>query len=213
LRGQAAISLGPVLEQADVEGFDDLGEVPIAEQTFRSIQERLFTLYMDVDVPKGVRRSILEASVRAPQDWHENAVREAYHSKDKAWKLTGVFCMQFLPGFETEIVESLKSPNPDIQYEAVCAAGNWGVAGAWPHIAKLLESKKTEKPLLLAAIEAVGSVRPEEASVFLGDFLESDDEDIVDAAYEALAMAGVEFEDEDEDEEDDDDDEDDEILH
>ncbi|MEW6666325.1 MAG: hypothetical protein AB1512_14030 [Thermodesulfobacteriota bacterium] len=210
LRGRAVISLGPALEQADIDGFEDPGDVPISEETFRAIQEALFNLYTDVDVPKEVRRSILEASVRAPQDWHENAVREAYASNDEAWKLTGVFCMRFLPGFETEILDSLESTNRGIQYQAVCAAGNWGVVGAWPHIEKLLASKNTEKPLLLAAIEAVAGIRPDEAAVVLGEFIDSDDEDIVDAAYEAMAMAGVEWEGDDYGEEDD---EDDKILH
>jgi hypothetical protein len=52
LRGQAVISLGPALEQADGDGFEDPGEVPITEQTFRTIQETLFRLYMDADVSK-----------------------------------------------------------------------------------------------------------------------------------------------------------------
>jgi hypothetical protein len=210
LRGQAVISLGPALEQADIEGFEDPGDVPITEQTFRTIQKTLLKLYMDADVPKEVRRCILEASVRAPQGWHEDAVRKAYSSKEEAWKLTAVFCMQFLPGFDGEILESLESTSPDIHYEAVRAAGTWGVAAAWPHISKLLASKKTEKTLLLAAIEAVAGIRPEEAAVVLGNFIDSDDEDIVDAAHEAMTMAGVEWEDEDDEE---DDDEDDKILH
>jgi hypothetical protein len=66
LRGQAVISLGPVLEQADTDGFENPGDVPIVQKTFVRIQETLFKLYMDGDVPKEVRRRILEASVRAP---------------------------------------------------------------------------------------------------------------------------------------------------
>jgi hypothetical protein len=175
--------------------------VPITEKTFAEIQETLLKLYMAGDVPNEVRRCILEASVRAPQSWHEHAVREAYYSKKEAWKLTAVFCMRFIPGFKTEMLESMESTNPNMHYEAVCAAGNWGVAAAWPHISKLLASKKTEKALLLAAIDAVAGIRPEEAAEVLGDFIDSDDEEIVDAAYEAMAMAGVEWEDEDEDDE------------
>jgi tetratricopeptide (TPR) repeat protein len=197
LRGQAVISLGPALEQADVDDFENPLEVPITEQTFRTTQETLHKLYMDADVPKELRRRILEASVRAPQSWHEDAVRKAYFSNDDTWNLTAVFCMRFVPGFESEIMESLKSPNQDIQYQAVCAAGNWGVEAAWPHISTLLESDRTEKDLLLAAIDAAAGIRPGEAEAVLSKFTNSDDEDVVDAAYEAMAMAGVEWEDED----------------
>ncbi len=71
LHCKAVISLGPALEHADTDGFDDPDDVPITEQTFHLIQESLRKLYMDAYVPKNVRRRILEASVRAPQVTHE----------------------------------------------------------------------------------------------------------------------------------------------
>jgi hypothetical protein len=215
VRSRAAISLGPVLEQGYVEEFQDPDAVPIAEGTFHRIQESLRKLYADTDVPAEVRRRILEASVRAPQDWHRAAVRAAYASEDDDWRLTGVFCMRFVRGFDEQILEALDSKNESIHYEAVLAAGNSEVAGAWPHIAGLLTSKRTEKPLLLAAIEAAGSVGSLEASGILLDLTESRDEDIAEAAEEALVFArairdeddGYEDEDdfdfEDEDDEDD----------
>ena len=75
LRGAAILSLGPVLEYADMDEFEDPDDVPISEETFRGILESLRDLYMDAGVPLEVRRHILEASVRAPQDWHQNAIR------------------------------------------------------------------------------------------------------------------------------------------
>jgi hypothetical protein len=199
LRGRAAISLGPILEYADTEGFEDAGDVPISERTFRRIQESLRELYMDAQIPREVRRRILEASVRAPQDWHENAVRSAYASGDDTWKLTAVFCMRFVRGFDWQIVEELDNRDAAIELEAVLAAGNWGLEAAWPHVAALIHSGQTPKPLLLAAIEAVPSIRPQEASEVLTDLTESDDEDIVEAVHEALAAAEETYlEDEDE---------------
>jgi hypothetical protein len=202
VRGRAAISLGPILEYADTEGFDDAGDVPISERTFRRIQDSLRELYTDAQIPREVRRRILEASVRAPQDWHENAVRSAYASGDDRWKLTAVFCMRFVRGFDGQIVEELDSRNPGIHLEAVLAAGNWGLEAAWLHVAALIRSGKTPKPLLLAAIEAVPNIRPQEASEVLTGLTESDDEDIVEAVHEALAAAD-ELYCEDEDERDD----------
>ncbi len=210
LRGQAAISLGPALEYADMDGFEDPDDVPITEPMFRRTQETLHTLYMDAQTPKEVRRLVLEASVRAPEKWHKKAVAAAYGSADEDWKLTAVFCMQFIRGFDKQILESLKSQNPDIHYEAVRAAGNWGINAAWPHIAALVTSEETEKELLLATIDAAAFILPDKASELLSPLLDSDDEDIVDAVYEALAMAGESFDDEDDDE---DDEEDDHILH
>ncbi|MFP3869582.1 MAG: hypothetical protein ACLFVT_01705 [Syntrophobacteria bacterium] len=189
LRGEAAISLGTALEHADTMGFEDAGDILVTEQVFRRIKESLRALYLDADVPKEVRRRILEASVRAAQDWHHDAVHAAYFEDDEAWRLTAVFCMRFVRGFDDQILEALDSTNPDIHYQAVCAAGNWEVDGAWPHIAALVTSEETDKPLLLAAIEAAASIRPHDAPIILADLIDSDDEDIGDAALEALAMA------------------------
>ena len=202
LRGRAAISLGPALEYAYMDGFDDPDEVPITEPMFRNIQKTLHRLYRDARVPREVRRRVLEASVRAPENWHKEAVRAAYRSDEEDWKLTAVFCMQFIGGFDEQILESIGSKNPDILYEAICAAGNWEINAAWPHIAALISSKETEKDLLLAAIEAAAMIRPGEAAVILDPLTDSDDEDIVEAVYEALAMSGEFWDDEDDDEDD-----------
>ena len=203
LRGTAAISLGPVLEHADTHGFEDADDIPIAEPTFHRIQQSLRALYMDGDVPTDVRRPILEASVRAPQAWHQAAVRAAYASNDAAWRLTAVFCMSFVRGFEEQILEALNSENPEIHGAAVRAAGTWGTDAAWPHIAALIASGNTDKPLLLAAIEAVASIRPREAAEVLEDLTDCDDEDILDAVFEAMALAEGPSDEDDEEEEDD----------
>ena len=206
LRARAAISLGPALEYAYIDGFEDADDVLISENKFHEIQDSLYNLYMNTDIPQEVRRRILEASVRAPQDWHPDAIREAYSSAEEAWRLTAVFCMRFVRGFKDQILDALETENQDIHYEAVCAAGNWEVDAAWSHIAALINAEDTDKYLLLAAIEAVASIRPQEAAEILVDLINSEDEDIAEAAVEAMVMSEVLFDDED-------DDEDDEPLH
>jgi len=189
LRARAAIALGPVLEQADMDGFEDPDDVPIAERTFRNIQDTLHGLYLDKSNPKEVRRRILEASVRAPEDWHQNAIMEACSDGDKDWSLTAVFSMRWVRGFDKQILEALKSADSEIHYEAVNAAGNWELEAAWPHIIGLLIDARTPKPLLLAAIGAASSIRSQEAGEILMNLAASDDEEIAEAADEALAMS------------------------
>ncbi len=189
LRGRAAISLGPILEYADTSGFEDPDDNPISEDTFRNVQKSLRRLYQDAAVPNNVRRQILEASVRATLDWHQDAIRTAYSSDDEDWVLTSVFSMRWVRGFDKQITESLDSSNRDVHFQAVCAAGNWEVDTAWSHISGLIRKKVTDKPLLLAAIEAAAVIRPEEAGLVLLDLTDSDDDDIAGAALEAMAMA------------------------
>ena len=191
LRAKAVISLGPALEYAYIDGFGDAEDVPISENKFHEIQESLCKFYMDTKIPHEVRRRILEASVRAPQKWHQNAIREAYSSGDDSWRLTAVFGMRFIRGFNDQILEALVDENQEIHYQAVCAAGNWEVDAAWSQIAGLVTTEQTDKPLLLAAIEAASSIRPQDTAQILIDLTKSNDEDIVEAAYEAMAMAEV----------------------
>ena len=190
MRGTAAIALGPVLEYADTEGFEE-ADIPITERTFHRIQETLRRIHLDASVAEEVRRRALEASVRASQDWHHDAIRAAFLTGDEAWRLTAVFCMAFVRGFEAEILAALDDQNPEIRYEAVVAAGNWEIDAAWSHIAALITAEEVDKRLLLAAIGAVATVRPHDAPRILADLMESDDEDIVEAVDEALAMGAA----------------------
>jgi len=189
MRARAAISFGPVLETADTQGFDDPDDVPITERTFHRIRSLLHKLYCDQSIPKEVRRRILEASVRATEDWHRDAIQAAYASGDREWMLTAVFAMRWVSGFDDQILEALESGDPEIHFEAVNAAGNWELGAAWPHILALVNDPATPKSLLLAAIGAVSTVRPQEAGEILADLAESDDEEIAEAARDAIGMA------------------------
>jgi hypothetical protein len=189
LRASAAVSLGPVLEQTETDGFDDPDDACITQRTFRNIRNALQQLYFDESLPKKIRRRILEASVRASEDWHPNAIKAAYSSGDREWMLTAVFSMRWVQGFEAQILKALKSDDPEIHCEAVQAAGNWELAMAWPHVVALVHDAGTPKPLLLAAIGAVANIRPSEASEILMDLADSDDEQIAEAADEAIALA------------------------
>jgi hypothetical protein len=51
----------------------------------------------------------------------------AYSSGDKEWMLTAVFSMGWVHGFDDQIFVALKSDDPEIHFDAVKAAGNWGL--------------------------------------------------------------------------------------
>jgi HEAT repeat protein len=108
------------------------------------------------------------------------------------------------PGLDNQILEALESTDPDIHYEAVVAAGRQELDAAWPHVVALVEDRSTPKPLLLAAIEAVGQIRPREAGVVLIELYDStNDKEIAEAADEAMQMAqAMTSEGEDDDDED-----------
>ncbi|UCH94118.1 MAG: hypothetical protein JSV88_28145 [Candidatus Aminicenantes bacterium] len=191
LRCKAAISLGPALDYGDTMEFDDPDDIMLSEKGFHEVQQRLRDIYQDTATPKKVRRKVLEAAVRAPMDWHSHAIQTAYASNDQEWVLTAVFCMGYVRGFEEQILESFKSENPDIFYEAVCAAGNWEIEAAWPYVKDLVTKGNIDKPLLIAAIDAAAHINPYEAVDILSELSNSNDEEIAEAVEDALAMAGL----------------------
>jgi hypothetical protein len=200
LRAQAAISFGAALEQADTDQFDDPESVPITEKMFLKIKASLSQLYRESGLPKLLRRRVLEVSVRAQEEWHPAAIRSAWSDPDPEWKLTAIFCMGYVRGFDQQILEALGSADPQIHAHAVEAAGNWEVEAAWPHIAALAENLDADKDLRLTAIEALSNIGAEESVAILADLCEDADEDIAEAASDAMSMAegrlGGEFDDE-----------------
>jgi hypothetical protein len=209
LRGQAAISFGAALEEAHLEGIDDRYSPCVSGPMLNRAREALRSHYRDPGVPKEVRRRALEASVRAPEPWNAGAVRAAYRDSDREWRLTAVFCMRFVEGFDEGIVEALESDDPDILYQAVLAAGGWGVPDAWPFVRRMVltaasggvllpDDPDADRSLLVAAMDAVASIRPLEAAETLSGIIDSDDEDLSEAAPDALEMVQGSW-DEDED--------------
>ena len=56
---------------------------------------------------------VLEASVRAPQDWRQECDSgRRTPAPIVSWRLTAVFCMRFVRGFNDQILEALGSDDP-----------------------------------------------------------------------------------------------------
>jgi hypothetical protein len=192
LRGAAAIALGPALELMDEWDPEDLDEPVVSLEVVQTIKQTFRRLYADAAVPAGVRRRVLEGAVRAPEEWHHGAVRAAWLGDDRAWRVTAVFCMRFLSGFGDRILEALDSPDAEIRYQAIRASENWALKPAWSHVVRMAKDERGDKDLRLAAIAAVGAIRPGAAREMLGELTVSRDEDIADAALEAVTMAEAE---------------------
>lgn len=183
LRAHAAIALGPVLESMDEDDEDD---GPLAFETFEEIQDSLKAIHGDARQPKLLRRKVLEASVRAHEDWHAEAIRQALATGDPEWQLTAIFAARWVPGFDRDILAALDQADPVLRKEAVMAAGAQAITAAWPHVRALLRTPPLDPEMLLAAIEAAPGLNPEEAKALLMRYTESRDEDIVEAAWEGI---------------------------
>lgn len=197
LREQSAVALAPALEDALMASLtegEDLGEDPeldlplVAPEILNDVRKTLESIYRNENAPEEIRRRSLEASVHAPEDWHVEEVKAAY-KRDDDWKLTAVFCMRFVDGFDQEILDALDSKDVEVLYEAVGAAGTWEIDSAWDKLTTMMDNKDVDRELLMVCMEAISVIRPQEAIERIVPYLESDDEDIADAATEALEMA------------------------
>jgi uncharacterized protein (UPF0147 family) len=168
---------------------DDLAEASLSEPVVNEIQKTLRRLVMDDACPVDVRRAALEASVRAPQEWHTDAIRGALASNAPEWRVTAVFCMGFVDDFDDDILEALQSSDPRVEFEAVRAAGNRSLVEAWPRVADLVADNETRRELRRAAIEAAPNIYPAKAMSLLDklayELADSDDEDLRDTVDEA----------------------------
>jgi hypothetical protein len=211
VRIDAIVVLGPVIEECGDEYIDDadfdfgpeLGP-PVSRETFASIVRSLRALYDDAAQPKLVRRRAFEVLVRDAQNWQSKEIRKHFGSTDPEWRLTAVFAMGYVAGFEKMIAETVRTAEGQLLIEAVIAAGRMSVSAAASRIHKLATSRETELDLRLAAIEALPDVDPD-CSDTLEELTRSPKREIAEAAEFALEELSIfggdeddEFEDEDE---------------
>ncbi len=201
IRARVAIALGPTLESCDIEGFDDpIGEPPVDEGTFEKIVSALERIYRDANAAKEVRRCALEAAVRAPREWQNAAVRAAWASGDVEWRTTAAFCMGYLDGFAKEQEEAYRTGDADIVRGAMR-----GTAGGGRDLSRgverlIVEIARSRDPELIGdAIEALASGKTDESLDLLHELSASDDDELAELAYEALALRGATVPDDDSD--------------
>jgi len=211
IRAETIVELGPVIEEAGIDYDDDVdfGFSPelgpsVSRETFDAIVREICNLYEDEAQPQIVRRRAFEVLVRDPQPWQMPEIRKHFASDDPLWKLTAVFAMGYVTGFDKEIAATVASASDLLLYEAVCAAGAMRVSATGERIRGLATSEKTEPELRLAAIEALPDVDPDCFDI-LDALAASSDVEIAataEAALEDLSMEedSEEFDDEEEEE-------------
>lgn len=219
VRADVIIGLGPIIQEAGEDYFDDedfgfgpeLGP-PVSREMFATIVGEVRGLYEDDAQPKLVRRRAFEVLVRDPQSWLATEIQKRFASDDPEWRLTAVFGMGYVAGFEKEIAAAVKSEEGLLLFEAVRAAGSMEVSAVAKRIRELVTSKSTDSDLRLAAIDALPHVDRDSFDL-LKRLSRSADEDVAAAAEAALAelslAKSIDEEDDDEFDDDEDDGEDD----
>lgn len=196
-RGQALIALGPALEETSYEeeedgslappmGPEEWWETPLSEAAYREVQENLRRIYHDGAQPKEVRRRALEAAVRARRPWHRDAVATAWSSDDDEWRVTAVFAMGFLGGFDDEIETAFRGDDPILRREAMRAAGLAELEHLAPELLEVAMDAEADPEERIAALEALGELQQVDYQDEIQELTDDEDPEVAEAAQEAL---------------------------
>jgi len=190
-RVAAVLAFGPALEQAFQVGLDhpfdrSFDEPALTPALFDRIRATLGTLFHDLSQPDELRRASLKSSIHASDSWHREAVSEAFGRPELEWKVTAIYCMGRLAGFEAELVGALASTDQRLKCEAVRSVALRQLEAAGPIVLELAGRTSLGAPVRQAAIEALGWLCPPGSGELLRRLAGSDDQTLAELADQAL---------------------------
>lgn len=192
VRSHAISALGRYVyegEHARLDDWADLWEDEIAPEDYQRVVEFLFRIAYDPDAALTARRYAIEAlAFRGDDPAVEDLIEWAYHHPDRRMKVSALFAMarHGHERWDKYILAELHSPDVQIQYEAVRAAGELGITEATETLIELATRKGVRKPLRLLAIYALGEAGDLRAYPVLERLARARDRDVRDVARDAL---------------------------
>lgn len=192
VRAHAISALGRYVyegEQARLDDWVSRWADEITPQDYRRVTDFLFRIAHDPDEPLTVRRYAIEAlAFRGDDPAVADLIEWAYHHPDRRMKVSALFAMarHGHERWDKYILAELHSHDPQIQFEAVRAAGELGITEATETLIALATRKGVRKPLRLLAIYALGETGDPRAYPVLEKLARARDRDVRDVAREAL---------------------------
>jgi HEAT repeat protein len=186
VRAAAASGLGRYVYLGELE------ELPEAQ--VRRVEDNLLAVISGDDELE-VRRRALEALAYSDRPQVAELIRSAYTSNETKLRVSAVFAMGRTADaeWESQVLEEMKSSEPEMRFEAVRAAGELELTEAAQELADLTDDE--DQQVREAAIWSLGQVGGEVARETLTQLLEqADDEDMQDFIEEA--MENLQFTDE-----------------
>lgn len=166
----------------------ELGKLP--ESDAHRVEEALLTAFNKGNEQLNVRRRVLEAISPLTKPQVEEMIRQAYRSDSLEFQVSAVYAMgrNCNPGWLPVLLKELRSPDPQLRFEAVRACAELEAEEAVPHLIDLTRDSDAE--VQISAIEALGRIGGGEAREGLQQCLDSSEEVIRQASQEALEEIG-----------------------
>jgi len=166
----------------------ELGKLP--ESDAEKVEEALLSAFNNENEQLNVRRRVLEAISPLSKPQVEEMIRLAYRSDSTEFQVSAVYAMgrNCNPGWLPVLLKELRSPNPQLRFEAVRACAELETEEAVPHLIELTRDGDAE--VQISAIEALGQIGGSEAREGLQRCLDSSEEPIRQASQDALEEMG-----------------------
>ncbi|MEE9401444.1 MAG: HEAT repeat domain-containing protein [Dehalococcoidia bacterium] len=166
----------------------ELGKLP--ESDAHRVEEALLTAFNKGNEQLNVRLRVLEAISPLTKPQVEEMIRQAYRSDSLEFQVSAVYAMgrNCNPGWLPVLLKELRSPDPQLRFEAVRACAELEAEEAVPHLIELTRDSDAE--VQISAIEALGRIGGGEAREGLQRCLDSSEEVIRQASQEALEEIG-----------------------
>lgn len=188
VRAAAAAHLGVFVLRGELENLPD---------TLRIANfQNLFDVATGHDLPS-IRRRALESLGYSSNPKVHKLIQEAFDSKDILWKASALYAMGRSADerWADLVMGMLESPDLEVQYEAVRAAGELELQDSLEKLLELLEEEEEVTDLRLALIWAISQIGGNEAKARLESLVEEarDDEEIemLDRALENIELSNL----------------------
>lgn len=186
VRAASATALGLYVLKMELE------ELPTDRQT--EVEDRLLRVEQGQDSAL-VRRRALESLGFSSRGEVHDLILKAYRSDDKEWQASALFAMGRSADvfWERAILGSLNSPEPEVELEAVKAAGELELAAAREILMEKLENfAETDEEVRLAAAWSLSQIGGEGVGALLEKLIEEVEDDD-DAEALELALDNLSF--------------------
>jgi len=179
VRAVAAASLGRFMLMSELDQLDPT--------VARRIENTLHTAFSGAESDITVRRRALEALAYSSQEYVQDLILEAYQDDEDGLRMSAVFAMGRSADLRwaNTVLEELSSLDSGMCFEAARASGELELADAVPELIGLLQEDDVE--LRDSAVWALGRIGGPEARRALQACVASTDEDLRQAAEDALA--------------------------
>lgn len=179
VRAVAATALGRFVLMGELEQLDS----SIAQRVERALLEAYSGAENDITV----RRRALESLAYSSREEVPDLILEAYDDDDESLRMSAVFAMGRSADqrWKDTILEELASSDSAMRFEAARASGELELAEAVPELVGMVQENDVD--VRDSAVWALGRIGGPQARRALKACLTSDDEDLVEAAEDALA--------------------------